>query len=434
MLTILLRGRAQLPFLLGLVLLSFGVQAQAPPLGIAPPGTEAVSQRAAKGARPIEINILTSYYEQTGDNAAVTGGRGTEALTDLNTTLYLNIPLDSVARVTANVGIDYYASASTDRIDDILSSPSHADSRKHADVGYYRRIGRNTWGVGGGFSTEYDYQSVNLVGSWSRAVADGSAQLFASGQVFFDQAGLNTKFLPIELRSEAKRFLPASGARRSYNFNLSYSQLLTRRFQVALAGEVAYQQGWLSTIFHRVYFRDNASEPNFGFNPLIPDSPTLPHVEHLPGERLKVPVSLRLAWFPTDRLVVRGFYRRYTDSWQMTANTLELEVPVKLGAFFTLYPLYRYHQQTAATYFAPFAQHSITDTYYTSDYDLSAFTAHKLGAGVRWSPLRGFARFHTPLGKGQTELKGLDLRYAHYRRSTGLTADVYTLDVSFVMP
>ena len=128
------------------------------------------------------------------------------------------------------------------------------------------------------------------------------------------------------------------------------------------------------------------------------------------------------------------------------AHTFELELPVKVTPFFVVYPFYRYHTQTAATYFAPFAQHSISDTYYTSDYDLSAFSANKVGLGLRYSPVYGIGRFHVP-GKNAQGLprvmrfKSLDLRYAHYQQTgassyaagdrADLVANIISFDLGF---
>ncbi|NRA13128.1 MAG: hypothetical protein HRT57_14360, partial [Crocinitomicaceae bacterium] len=37
----------------------------------------------------------------------------------------------------------------------------------------------------------------------------------------------------------------------------------------------------------------------------------------------------------------------------------------------------------------PFAQHELTSQFYTSDYDLSAFHAHKAGISFKYSPVYG---------------------------------------------
>ena len=81
-----------------------------------------------------EINILSSYYSQDGNNSAVTGGIGTEELKDYS--VYAEIKMhkyDSLHRKRSwnlNLGIDYYTSASSDKINpNTISSASSADQR-----------------------------------------------------------------------------------------------------------------------------------------------------------------------------------------------------------------------------------------------------------------------------------------------------------------
>ena len=369
-----------------------------------------------------ELNILMSYYQQDGNHGAVEGGIGTQYLTDLTPTIILNVPLDSVSRLSANVGMDVYASASTDRIDYVLSTPSSSDTRYHADFGYSRQLAdqRTIVGLGAGFSKEYDYLSFNVTGSWARTSADGNRQLSVAAQAFFDRA---TLIRPVELRvGGGQEHGSGYDTRQSYNLNLVYSQVLTQRLQGALSTELVAQRGLLSTPFHRVYFRETGGTVGTA------------KTELLPRQRYKYPVGLRLNYYATDLVQLRTFYRFYNDNFGITAHTVELETPVKVTPFFVLYPFYRYHTQTAAKYFAPYLEHSLNDQYYTSDYDLASFSAHKLGLGLRYSPVYGIGRFKTPFGGRVAKFKALDLRYAYYRQSTGLTANLLSADLSFTMP
>jgi len=375
-----------------------------------------------------EVDILGSYYQQNGNHSAVEGGLGSQHLTDVAPTILLNVPLDSTTRLAANVGIDYYASASSDKIDQVMSSPSASDVRYHADFGLSHTLADKltTLGAGAGVSKEYDYLSFNLLASWVRASRDGNRQFSVSGQAFLDKITLIT---PAELRVGGTRNKNyGSDTRQSFTLSLVYAQVLGKRLQASVSVEPVVQRGLLSTPFQRVYFAD------YGPGGLAPGVLGTALVEVLPRLRVKYPASLRLTYYATDLVQLRGFYRFYTDNFGIRAHTFELEAPVKLTAFFTLYPFYRYHTQTAADYFAPYLAHSIADEYYTSDYDLSAFSANKLGLGFRYAPLYGLGRFKTPFGGRVAKFKSLDVRYGYYRQSTGLTANVVSADLSFTMP
>ena len=398
------------------------------------------------------IDILGGYYQQTGSHGAVEGGRGTQQLTDVPPAIIVNVPLDTVSRLSVNVGADFYASASTDRIDFALSTPSTNDVRVHGDFGYSReqKTRGTIWGAGAGVSKEYDYLSLNVSGSFAKTSRDGNRQLSLAGQFFQDRVSL---FIPVELRGPGGTANGQYGTdtRQTYIFAATYSQVLSKRLQAAVGTELVSQNGLLSTPFHRVYFRDNPTDNTattvvpVGFEPRPAKGARM---EALPRARFKYPVSLRLTYYATDLVQVRGFYRFYNDNFGVSAHTIELELPVKLTPFFVVYPFYRFHTQTAATYFAPFAQHSVADAYYTSDYDLAALSAHKAGLGLRYSPVYGIGRFRVPGTNAQglprvMRLKSVDLRYAHYQQvgstiyaaanRADLTANIITFDLGFAL-
>lgn len=60
-----------------------------------------------------EVSFLTSYYSQEGDHASVTGGIGTEKLTDFTPTVIITMPLNPDEVLTFEVGISAYSSASS---------------------------------------------------------------------------------------------------------------------------------------------------------------------------------------------------------------------------------------------------------------------------------------------------------------------------------
>ena len=82
---------------------------------------------------------------------------------------------------------------------------------------------------------------------------------------------------------------------------------------------------------------------------------------------------------------------------------------------------YRFHTQSGADYFLPYAEHISTNEFYTSDYDLSELSSHKYGLGLSYSPLYGLARMKLPFTKNVLMIKDAALRVARYTRNTGLS-------------
>ena len=110
---------------------------------------------------------------------------------------------------------------------------------------------------------------------------------------------------------------------------------------------------------------------------------------------------------------------------------MSLEIPVKISTDLTVSPFYRYHTQTMADYFAPFAVHTSTEEFYTSDFDLSTLDSHKFGLGIKIAPLYGLSRGKLPFSKKVLSFKSLDIRGAYYQRSTDLKAFIVSLGLSF---
>ena len=358
-----------------------------------------------------EIDFLGSYYQQDGENGAVTGGKGTEELTDISSLIVVNMPLDSTKAIQLSLGADYYTSASTDNIDNNPSSASSKDVRVYANLGFnIKSLSKGTTsGVRLGFSSEYDYVSFNAGLNFAKEFNEGNSELSFSTQAFIDQWSL---YFPSELRGDVS--VPTK-SRKSYNGQITFAQVVNKRFQFALSAEAIYMNGLLSTPFHRVYFNDVAR----------------PDIERLPESRLKIPLSIRATYFPFEKMVLRSYYRFYTDDFGIDAHTLSLDVPLKISDAFTVTPFYRYHTQTGSDYFAPYATHSSSDQYYTSDFDLSELSSNKVGLGISYSPLYGLARGKIPFVKQLLMLNTLSLRASSYARDTGLSAYAVSIDLNF---
>jgi Protein of unknown function (DUF3570) len=355
-----------------------------------------------------EINFVSSYYQQDGDRSAVTGGIGTEKLTDYANSFDLKMSKYDLKNrqhnFTLDFNIDYYTSASSDNIDprtvsgasrqDIHIYPSFSWSMKNAKT-------RITQGLTYSFSTEWDYKSHGFTASWAKASKDNNRELSIKASAFIDKWSI---ILPIEFRTSSTqtRGREETKPRNSYNVSFSLSQVINERFQLMAVVEPSYQEGLLSTPYHRVFFSDNTKT-----------------VEKLPGSRFKLPIGLRASYFFGDNSIVRAFYRYYMDNWGMTAHTVNLEGSYKITPFISISPYYRLNSQTAVDYFRAYQQNNSASTYYTSDYDISDMNTNFYGSGVRFAPVNGVL--------GIKSLSSLELRYGHYTRTTGMVANIVTM-------
>lgn len=371
----------------------------------------------------IEVTFLSSYYSQDGNHSPVTGGIGTEQLTNVAPALIVNVPIDTANSLSVYGGVDFYSSASSDNINNPLLLADHASSASASDVrGYatltYKNKNKNsgiTKGVTAGFSQEYDVTSLSAGGLLTKTSKDNNRELGIKATYYFD----NWKLIyPTELRGLGSEYL-TKNKRHSINVSITGSSLLTKRFSAAITGDFVYQTGLLSTPFHRVYFPNEA----------------LARVEQLPSTRIKIPIGVRLNYYPSDYFILRTYYRYYQDSWSLNSHTAKFEVPIKISDAFRITPFYRIHQQSAAQYFAPYLEGDAAADFYTADYDLSSFISTQYGAGINIMPLFGLTRYKTPLNKSKAGmLKNMELRYSYYSRSDGLKASIVSLALKFTIP
>ncbi len=390
-----------------------------------------------------EIDLLFSFYNQDGENAAVTGGEGTEELTDATSSIVVKMPLNPDDILTVDVGISAYSSASSSNIDPFdksgrqaspfsaSSGASQSDALVHFNPSYeHSSENRNSvYSAQAYVSSEYDYFSLGFGGGYTRLFNEKNTQVAASFQVFLDK--WNPQY-PIELRNGFfDTRITGSGTynpgftefndetRNSYSLSLSFSQILSKRMQGSIFMDLVSQKGLLGTPHQRVYFGD---VDDF----FIEEFQLADGVEQLPKNRFKIPIGARLNYYLNDLVVLRSYYRYYSDDWGITGHTASLEVPFKLNDKFTLYPNYRFYQQTASDYFYEKEMAVSSLDFYTSDYDLSAFNSHQYGFGMRYKDIFTSAKVFT------FGLKTIDFRFNKYDRSDGLSSYIFSLGTTFV--
>ena len=103
--------------------------------------TPADSAYAARKLKVTEVNLVSGYYTQNGNHSAVTGGIGTEKLTDISNSIEVKLArIDKRNRehnINLEMGVDHYTSASSDKINPAtISSASYSDTRYYPSVGY----------------------------------------------------------------------------------------------------------------------------------------------------------------------------------------------------------------------------------------------------------------------------------------------------------
>lgn len=428
-----------------------------------------------------EIDILTSYYTQDGKKAAITGGVGDEELVDLALNINVAIPLNEDDVFSIDATVSAYTSASSSNLNpftmNTIGSPwvagtgaSKSDIWASGNFGYsHSSEDRNsTYNASLNFAKEYDYTSIGTGFGYTKLLNEKNTSISASINIYLDS--WNPQF-PIELNTytassgnlnsgifNGRDILDQNGniidknnpsiawrafkksnipdkKRNTYSLSLSFSQLLSNKSQFSIFSDLVIQKGWLANPSQRVYFGDIANY--YIGNPTnIPFYTTTANkdlfhladdIERLPESRIKIPIGIRFNHYINTYLILKTYYRYYFDDWGISAHTLNLELPIKISQKFTLYPNYRFYNQTQTDYFAPYDQLTSTSNYYTSDNDLSKYNANQFGLGIKYKDIL-YSKHLWIFG-----LKNVTINYNYYKRNTGLNAHIFSFGTKFII-
>lgn len=210
--------------------------------------------------------------------------------------------------------------------------------------------------------------------------------------------------------------------RYSINLNNGVDLIVNRKTIVATGIDAVLQLGLLSTSFHRVYFNDGVTDEFY----------KEVRIENLPRQRFKIIPYFRMNHYVNKNIVLRGYIRTYFDTWGVNAVTVQVEPTFTLGKYLVLSPDYRFHIQSKSNYFKPYGEHEVSERFYTSDFDLSGLSAHKIGASLRFTNLDDFLKIRNEeKDKAIVRLPTIAMRYAYYQRSDGLEFHSITGVITF---
>lgn len=363
--------------------------------------TGALTPPVAAQDAGIDVDFLLNYYDQDGEHSPVTGGIGDEDLQVVAPVVVVRWAMSDTWTLSADLGVDNITSASTDRIDTEVSSASRQDNRAYTVVTASRQRENQTWRFGLGFSNEYDYQSLNGRLGWSIDLNERNTTLGVSLAHFADTVELY----------DIDGVVRGEDDRATTDLGLSLTQVLGRGTVLSATFSYSQQSGFLSTPFHEVILAPS------------PEDPEGRHVaERLPDsrDRLAAGLSLNQAW--GERFVLRLAYRFYDDDFGIQAHTVEVEphfrLPLARQAW--IFPILRFHTQTASDYFGLPGAFRGDEPYFTADRDLSAFDSEKYGLGLQ-------LLFDRQRSGWLRRLRAFEVRLTTYSRDDGLEA----LSISF---
>ncbi len=264
-----------------------------------------------------EADILMSYYKQDGIHSAVSGGMGSEKLTDFATNIVVAVPINDDDVLTIDTGISAYTSASSSNINPFNSNSTSSGASGHSTTtttsppvgtpwlassgasasdqlitlsGNYSHSNNNRnfiWNADISVSNEYDYTSFGFGGGITKLFNKKNTELSLKTNIYLDKW---RPIYPTELHEYAKygntfqyngylsgvKIYNENGVvstfykpikfttldvekRNSYSASFSFSQIISRKMQFSIFFDLLRQEGLLSTPYQRIYFADVAN-------------------------------------------------------------------------------------------------------------------------------------------------------------------------------
>lgn len=441
-----------------------------------------------------EVDIISSFYSQNGDNASVTGGIGTEKLTDLATNITISVPLNDDDVLTLDGTISAYSSASSsntnpfggdDDDDDegnnsantiSFGSPwvessgaSKSDVWINGDIGYsHSSDDRNSIiGANISFAKEYDYTSFGLGGSIVKLFNEKNSEISAKANLYIDSwqpvypvelnsyieknQNLNAGFFngisiynqngtPIDKNgptvwSPLKQSLIDTESRNTYSLSLGFSQILSKRAQFSVFLDLVQQNGWLANPLQRVYFAD---KPNY----YVGNASSIPNYASTSN---------------------KDVFQLADDIERLPQTRFKVPIGLRFNYYInelaTLRTYYRYYyddwgviSQTASielpikisdkfTLYPTYRYYIQTAADYFAPYEQLFSTDEFYTSDYDLSKFDsnqfGFGISYTDIfTKGKIwklGLKSVDLKYSSYKRNTGLSANIISAGFKFIV-
>jgi hypothetical protein len=308
--------------------------------------------------------------------------------------LYARIRQDARIHHDVYLPVDIVTAASTDALD-VVSTASRDNEAVNVDIySTFEETSDRRFTLHWGGHIEEPLRSATLGLQASIDLADDNAvfAVSADGIVdFVDQV-------------QFTGYDPGQTQRFTGTVNASLSQLLSATTIAAVSYGLTGQAGLLQTPWNSV--------PITGGDRV---GDLFPHT------RMRHAIVGRIAQaIPDTRTFLAAQYRLYIDSFGVLAHTPEANVTQYLGDVVSLRVSYRYHTQTAVSFWS-----SLLPTGYdlllprTADSDLAALDAHEIGGTLRW--------YYDAGGALTARSSYLEASYYHYERSNGLFVNLMSI-------
>jgi hypothetical protein len=267
--------------------------------------------------------------------------------------------------VSYNYYVDMISSAS---IDVLLTASPYKEKRVQQSASVEYLHGKTTYSAGFIHSREPDYIADTSIFSLSQDMFGDLTTVTLSYSRGWDRVYRDIKLADGAIVNDPT--FAQQVDHRSYGVGLT--QVLTRNLILSLNYQALTDQGYLQNPYRDVVYLTPGQGKGWATAPQV-----------YPGTHTSNAASADLKYYLPYRAALDGFYRFYTDTWGITAHTLQLGYtqPWKHWIFDASL---RYYKQNAANFYNDLFPRADAQNFEARDRELAAFSSYTVGVGASY--------------------------------------------------
>jgi len=364
----------------------------------------ALAEMMEKGKSKV-TTVFNFYHQNSNNGGQVVDNSGREEDHVIEPMIFIEHQINEDTAITGQVTFDAWTAASDTKLD-TYTGASGEDSIKNqariaANLGVRQEKGKWSYGANLGFSTEYDYQSLNGSFNIARSFAKDNFTLGWGVQYYMDQLSAFT-----DISNPRAAQIQEGLDRKILATSLTASQILSPIDIIQFDATFARSTGFLES---------TANTVNIGGTRAV---------EQLPDSRSRYAFTTKYVRALSETTGLNLSYRYYFDQWNVDSHTTRAAYLFELNDDEDFIETFvRHHYQSKVQYFAD--QFSTPQTFMTSDSDMNQFNSYEAG-------------FYLNQNYNDQKLFGLELEnfswnhgFVYYTRTNGLRYGYYQTSVSF---
>lgn len=317
-----------------------------------------MAEMMQKGRTKVKT-VFNFYHQNSDDGDQVIDNSGREEANVFEPMVFIEHQISEDTSINGRFVFDGWSAASDTKLDDNTGASGdkaiNGQSRTSGSLGVRKEVDNYSYSGEIGFSSEYDYQSINGTLNVTGSFAKDNFTIGLTAQYFKDELSLFT-----DISNPDDSIIKDGFSRDIIATTIAASQILTPKdiiqFDLTYVNASGYMESTSGTVLVN------------GVRKL----------ELLPESRNRYALSTKWVHGVNDETALNLSYRFYTDDWGLSAHTSRAAYLVEVNddEDFVEYSI-RVHSQSSIDYFK--TSFSDVQENMTSDSDLDEFQSYEAG-------------------------------------------------------